>query len=157
MLAASRKCSGVVTNLILVTFLLTASMCLGQSRRGDVIANVPFPFVVADHSLPPGRYIVTPIGETNLRIYAKKQGFIFQTHSVTGRRFSSSTPRKSPYCGIPARYPIEFGRVMPILREGAGTCPDRQVGVSNSRPVIVPLASVAVFWVPPESRKWLKR
>jgi hypothetical protein len=29
--------------------------------------------------------------------------------------------------------------------------------VSNSCPVIVPLASVAVFWLPPESRKCLKR
>ena len=85
MLAASRKCAGVVTTLIFVTLLLTASTCLGQSRRGDVIANIPFPFVVADHSLPPGRYIVTPIGETNLRIYAKKQGVIFQTHSVAGK------------------------------------------------------------------------
>jgi hypothetical protein len=29
--------------------------------------------------------------------------------------------------------------------------------VSNSCPIIVPLASVAVFWLPPESRKCLKR
>src|SRR5436853_4880505 len=29
--------------------------------------------------------------------------------------------------------------------------------MSNPCPVIVPLASVAVFWLPPESRKWLKR
>lgn len=29
--------------------------------------------------------------------------------------------------------------------------------VSNPCPVIVPLASVAVLWLPPESRKWLKR
>jgi hypothetical protein len=29
--------------------------------------------------------------------------------------------------------------------------------MSNSCPVLVPLASVAVFWLPPESRKLLKR
>ena len=35
--------------------------------------------------------------------------------------------------------------------------PDVLGRVSNSCPAIVPLASVAVFWLPPESRKWLKR
>jgi hypothetical protein len=35
-------------------------------------------------------------------------------------------------------------------------CPE-QAAVSNSCPVIVPLASIAVFWLPPESRKCLKR
>jgi hypothetical protein len=31
-------------------------------------------------------------------------------------------------------------------------CPE-QAAVSNSCPVIVPLASITVFWLPPESRK----
>jgi hypothetical protein len=78
MLAVFRK-------YVTITLLLTASICLGQSRRGDVIANIPFPFVVDGHALSPGRYVVTPIGETNLRIYANKQSVIFQTHSVTGK------------------------------------------------------------------------
>ena len=83
MLATFRKCVGA--NPIMVTLLLTVSTCFGQSRRGDVITNVPFPFMVADHELPPGRYIVTPIGETNLRIYANKKSVIFQTHCVAGK------------------------------------------------------------------------
>jgi hypothetical protein len=78
MLAAFRK-------YVPITLLLTASMCLGQSSRGDVIANVPFPFRVAGYSLPAGRYIVTPIGETTLRIYGNAQSIIFPTHSVVGK------------------------------------------------------------------------
>jgi hypothetical protein len=70
---------------ILVTLLLAASASVGQSKRGDVIANIPFPFFVANRVLPPGRYIVTPIGESNLRIYAKHQGAIVQTHSVQSK------------------------------------------------------------------------
>ena len=72
-------------SLAAVTLFL-ALTCLGQSRRGDVITNVPFPFVVANRALPPGKYIVTPISEATFRIYAgKNQGVIFQTHSVQGR------------------------------------------------------------------------
>jgi len=50
-----------------------------------MIANIPFPFVVADHVLPPGRYTITPVGETNLRIYAPhSRGVLVSTHSVLG-------------------------------------------------------------------------
>jgi hypothetical protein len=75
----------VFRKYVTITLLLTASMCLGQSRRGDVIANIPFPFVVDGHALPPGGYIITPIGETNLRIYGNRKSVIFQTHSVEGK------------------------------------------------------------------------
>lgn len=85
MSSAFKKCVSELATPIFMALLLSASICLGQSRRGDVIANVPFWFVVADHTLPPGRYIITPIGETNLRIYANKQSVIFQAHSV-GRK-----------------------------------------------------------------------
>jgi hypothetical protein len=33
-------------------------------------------------------------------------------------------------------------------------CP-RNAAMSNSCPILVPLASIAVFWLPPESRKYL--
>jgi len=85
MLAACRKYVGAVANPMIVTLLFSATMCLGQSRRGEVIANVPFPFMVSGHDLPPGKYFVTPIGESNLRIYGNKQSVIFQTHSAPGR------------------------------------------------------------------------
>jgi len=82
---AFRKCVSATTTPILVTLLLTASTCLGQERRGEVITNVPFPFTVANQTLPPGRYVVTPIGETNFRIHAGRQSVVFQTHSVEGK------------------------------------------------------------------------
>jgi hypothetical protein len=85
MLRTFRNCFGATTFAIFATLLLAAATCLGQSKRGDVIANIPFPFMVGDHALPPGRYKITPIGETNLRIYAPNcQGVLVQTHSVVG-------------------------------------------------------------------------
>ncbi len=80
-----RKCLSATQSLVLTTLFLAASTCWGQGKRGDVITKIPFPFVVANRTLPPGKYIVTPIGETNLRIYGNKQSVIFQTHSVVGK------------------------------------------------------------------------
>jgi hypothetical protein len=86
MLDILRKRLSGTKSLFLVSLFLAASACFGQTKRGDVITNIPFPFVVANRTLPPGRYIVTPLGETNLRIYvAKNQGVIVQTHSVQGK------------------------------------------------------------------------
>jgi hypothetical protein len=85
MLEVFRKRLSATKSVILVSLFLAASTSFGQTKRGDVITNIPFAFVVANRTLPPGRYIVTPIGETNLRIYvAKSQGIIVQTHSVQG-------------------------------------------------------------------------
>ncbi len=85
MLDVLRKRLSATKSLMFVSLFLAASTCFGQTKRGDVITNVPFPFVVANRTLPPGRYIVTPLGETNLRIHvAQNQGVIVQTHSVQG-------------------------------------------------------------------------
>lgn len=68
----------------IVAVLLTAAAA-GQSRRAEQIVEVPFPFVVADHTLPAGRYFVTNIAETRLRIYnSTRQSAFAQTHSVQG-------------------------------------------------------------------------
>jgi hypothetical protein len=84
MLRIFEKCLRATKYLALVT--LATGGCLGQSRPGDLITNIPFPFVVANHTLPPGRYTVTPISESNIRIYAgNEQGVLIQTHSVEGR------------------------------------------------------------------------
>jgi hypothetical protein len=86
MLEAFRRTLSAPTSLISVTLLLAASTCLGQSKRGDVITNIPFSFTVANRALPPGRYIISPNGETDLRIYApKSQGVLVPTHSVQGK------------------------------------------------------------------------
>jgi hypothetical protein len=71
---------------VLVTLLLAASASLGQSYRGDVIANIPFPFFVANRVLPPGRYIVTAMGDIDIRMYnSKNQGVLIPTHRMQGR------------------------------------------------------------------------
>ena len=83
MLKELKKRLSLTRSLILVTLFLAASTGLGQSSRGEVITDIPFPFVVANRTLPPGRYTVTPIGEKNFRIYAtKKQGVVFQIHGM---------------------------------------------------------------------------
>ena len=64
--------------------LLATSTALGQSNRGDTIADVPFAFTVANHTLPAGRYTVTRMSETTLRISSPhKRGTVVLTR---GRR-----------------------------------------------------------------------
>jgi hypothetical protein len=55
-------------NAVYAALLLAASACIAQTK-GDVVAVIPFPFVVAGHTLPAGRYIVSPLNERALRIH----------------------------------------------------------------------------------------
>jgi len=69
---------------LIVAALLTAG-AMGQSMRSNQIVQVPFPFIVAEHTLPAGRYFVTNIGETRLRIFsAERQSALVQTQTVQG-------------------------------------------------------------------------
>ena len=82
---AFKKCLYTINSLTLVALFFAATASFGQSKRGDVIADIPFPFAVANRTLPPGRYVITPIGETNLRIFdVSNEGVIVQIHSVHG-------------------------------------------------------------------------
>jgi hypothetical protein len=66
--------------------LLATSPAVAQTNRGDTIANIPFAFTVANHTLPPGRYTVTHMGETTLRIFnSSKQGTVVLTTGVGGK------------------------------------------------------------------------
>jgi hypothetical protein len=47
---------------------LAASACIAQTK-GDLVAIIPFPFVVAGHTLPAGRYIVSPMNQNTLRLH----------------------------------------------------------------------------------------
>jgi hypothetical protein len=51
-----------------IAALLAASAAVGQSNRGDTIANIPFAFTVSNHTLPPGRYTVTRLSDKALKI-----------------------------------------------------------------------------------------
>jgi len=72
--------------LILGTLLLAASASICQSNRVEVIANIPFPFFVANRALPPGRYTVIAMGDVDIRIFnSAHQGVLIPTHRVQGK------------------------------------------------------------------------
>ncbi len=56
---------------------------MGQSTRGETVTDIPFPFTVANQSLPPGRYTITPVNQTLLRIFdSHNQGTVILAHST---------------------------------------------------------------------------
>ena len=55
-------------NAFYAALLLAASACIAQTK-GDVVGVIPFPFAVAGHTLPAGRYIVSRVNENTLRIH----------------------------------------------------------------------------------------
>jgi hypothetical protein len=66
--------------------LLATSTALGQSTQADTIADIPFAFTVANHTLPAGRYTVTRVGETSVRISSPhNQGTVVLTHALEGK------------------------------------------------------------------------
>lgn len=71
--------------------LLAASTAVGQTNRGDTIADIPFAFTVANHTLPPGRYTVTRMGETTLRVFnSHNRGTLVLTTKVEGTASEST-------------------------------------------------------------------
>jgi hypothetical protein len=73
--------------------LLAVAAAAGQRIPAVLKANIPFPFVVADHTLPAGRYAVSTLGKQTLRIAgSKKQGAFVLTSAVPGR--ASESPNK---------------------------------------------------------------
>jgi hypothetical protein len=63
--------------------LLAASASIAQTRQGDVVANIPFPFVVAHQTLPAGHYIVSPANADALGIHdANNRGTFVPTEST---------------------------------------------------------------------------
>jgi len=72
-------------NLIaaLLLMLATAAVSTGQTGPGDTIVNVPFSFFAGQQQLPPGRYIVSPLDETNVRIFSSHtKGALVATHAA---------------------------------------------------------------------------
>jgi hypothetical protein len=70
----------LLRNAVFAIGLLAVSAAVAQTKPGDVIVNVPFSFVVANHLMQPGRYIVTPAASGVLRIFdsqdLKNQTFV---------------------------------------------------------------------------------
>jgi hypothetical protein len=60
--------------------LLAASISFAQTKPGDLMADVPFAFIAAGRTLPPGHYVVNNLNE-NLGIHdAKNQGVFVPVH-----------------------------------------------------------------------------
>jgi hypothetical protein len=70
--------------------LLATSTAVGQSNW-VTIADIPFAFTVANQKLPAGRYTITRMGETTLRIFSPhNEGTVMLTHKVEGKAPESS-------------------------------------------------------------------
>jgi hypothetical protein len=69
--------------VLYAALLLAASASIAQTRQGDVVANIPFPFVVAHQTLPAGHYIVSPANAGALGIHdANNRGTFVPTQST---------------------------------------------------------------------------
>jgi hypothetical protein len=65
--------------------LLAAAGAAGQDNPAVLKADIPFPFVVANHTLPAGHYVVGTLGEQTIRIAnSHKQGAFILTSRVDG-------------------------------------------------------------------------
>jgi hypothetical protein len=71
--------------------LLAVSAAMAQSKNGDVVADVPFPFVVAGHTLPAGHYVVSPISNSTLRIQGATNQGMFVPTNITQRSASDNS------------------------------------------------------------------
>jgi hypothetical protein len=77
---------------VFVIGLLAVSATVAQTR-GDVIVNVPFSFVVGNHQMQPGRYIVKPMTYGILRIFDSQDSenqTLASVHSVESRTATSA-------------------------------------------------------------------
>ena len=74
-----------------IAALLAASTAVGQSNRGDTIANIPFAFTVANHTLPPGRYTVTRLSDKALKIVNSQNQGTFALNYKVERTVSESS------------------------------------------------------------------
>lgn len=71
--------------------LLAVAAAAGRSDPAVLKADIPFPFVVANHTLPAGHYAVSTLGEQTLRIANfHKQGAFVLTSKVAGQCHESS-------------------------------------------------------------------
>jgi hypothetical protein len=71
--------------------LLAVAAAAGQSNPAVLKADIPFPFVVANQTLPAGRYVVSTLGEHTIRIAnSHKQGAFVLTSRVDGHAPESS-------------------------------------------------------------------
>jgi hypothetical protein len=79
---------------LLAMVLIVVSGAMAQRRPGDLLVNIPFSFLVDNHQMPSGRYVVVPAGNGALGMFKAEDGsprLLMSVHSVESR--SSQTPK----------------------------------------------------------------
>lgn len=71
--------------------LLVAPFSIAQTKHGDVVANVPFTFVVGGQTLPPGHYIISPVSDSSMRIQGPAHQGLFVPTNAAQRVASDKT------------------------------------------------------------------
>jgi hypothetical protein len=108
---------------VLFAALLMTSSALAQSKGENLVVDVPFPFIVADHTLPAGRYTVRHMGDHVLRIDSTdKQRALAMTNRV--ERGAQESSRKIVFHRYDNVYflsevwdaPVSIGRRIPRSR-----------------------------------------
>jgi hypothetical protein len=70
--------------------LLAAVAAAGQNNPAVLKADIPFPFVVANQTLPAGHYVVSSLGEQTIRVTNSPKHVAFVlTYRVEGRASES--------------------------------------------------------------------
>ena len=83
MLKDFNKASVATILMLLMVLYFAAPSSFSQSMRADLITNIPFAFTVANQVLPPGRYTVTAVSQSYVRIHAPRiPGILVLTHSA---------------------------------------------------------------------------
>jgi hypothetical protein len=72
----------LLRTVLYAALLLAASAAIAQTKQGDVVADIPFPFIAAHQMLPAGHYVVSP-ANADLGIHdAKNRGTFVPTHGA---------------------------------------------------------------------------
>jgi len=70
--------------IVLPAALLLTSISFAQTKEGDLVADIPFAFVVAERALQPGHYIVRKLND-NLAIQDRQNHTLFVPAHPTQR------------------------------------------------------------------------
>ena len=54
--------------VLYVALLVVAPTLMAQTKHGDVVADIPFSFVVGEGHFAAGHYILSPVNESTLRL-----------------------------------------------------------------------------------------
>ena len=69
--------------IALCAAMFVASIAMGQTKPGDVVVDVPFPFVAGGQTLHAGHYIVAAMDDTVRLFNSQTSGIFLPTHSAS--------------------------------------------------------------------------